>query len=299
MVTGDGRWSPAPSARRSSGTTSSSTARRPPWSSPQLFFPEQSLRRARCRRSAPVRRLRRPPDGRGDLRPLRRPRRPQGHADHDADPHGRRDRSYRRAARLRHDRRLGADPAHVLRIVQGIGVGGEWGGSVLMSMEWGRADATRLHGQLPQLGVPIGLLLSTGDVRVVIRGHERRRLRAWGWRIPFLISVVLVGIGLYVRLRRPRDAAVRPAAARSNAVVKQPVLEVIKQPPAGDPHLGVRPDGRAGAVLPLHHLRARLRHRAPRAADATDCSTTRSSRPPSGSSACRCSGTSPTCSAGG
>src|SRR3954469_25830191 len=88
----------------------------------------------------------------------------------------------------------------LLRIVQGIGVGGEWGGSVLMSMEWGSRKRHGFMASLPQLGVPIGLLLATLAVRVVSGSTSAQDFETWGWRIPFLISIVLVGIGFYVRL---------------------------------------------------------------------------------------------------
>jgi len=118
----------------------------------------------------------------------------------------------------------------VLRIVQGIGVGGEWGGSVLMSMEWGSNKRRGFMASLPQLGVPIGLLLSTLAVRVVSGATGAADFEAWGWRIPFLISVVLVGIGFYVRLailETPTFARLR----KEKAVVKQPVMEVIRTQP--------------------------------------------------------------------
>jgi metabolite-proton symporter len=118
----------------------------------------------------------------------------------------------------------------LLRIVQGIGVGGEWGGSVLMSMEWGTRRRHGFMASLPQLGVPIGLLLSTLAVRLVTNVTGPEAFDDWGWRIPFLISVVLVGIGFYVRLavlETPAFARVR----QQKAVVKQPVLEVIKTQP--------------------------------------------------------------------
>ncbi|MCW2702780.1 MAG: family transporter [Blastococcus sp.] len=118
----------------------------------------------------------------------------------------------------------------VLRIVQGIGVGGEWGGSVLMSMEWGSARRRGFMASLPQLGVPIGLLLSTLAVRVVSGVAGQDTFDAWAWRIPFLISVVLVAIGLYVRLavlETPHFARLR----KDNTVVKRPVLEVLRTQP--------------------------------------------------------------------
>jgi MFS family permease len=118
----------------------------------------------------------------------------------------------------------------ILRIVQGIGVGGEWGGSVLMSMEWGSRKRHGFMASLPQLGVPIGLLLSTGVVKIVSAAGGENFFITWGWRIPFLLSVVLIGIGLYVRLsvlETPHFARVK----QQNTVVKQPVWEVIRTQP--------------------------------------------------------------------
>src|SRR3954462_7698989 len=88
----------------------------------------------------------------------------------------------------------------LLRILQGIGVGGEWGGSVLMAMEWGQRRRHGFMASLPQLGVPIGLLLSTGAVRLVSGIGGEDFFTSWGWRLPFLASVILIAIGLYVRL---------------------------------------------------------------------------------------------------
>ena len=118
----------------------------------------------------------------------------------------------------------------LLRVVQGIGVGGEWGGSVLMSMEWGSRKRHGFMASLPQLGVPIGLLLSTGAVKIVSGAGGSTFFEDWGWRIPFLLSVVLIGIGLYVRLsvmETPHFTRVK----QQNAVVKQPVWEVIRTQP--------------------------------------------------------------------
>ncbi|MGH3437828.1 MAG: MFS transporter [Sciscionella sp.] len=117
----------------------------------------------------------------------------------------------------------------VLRVVQGIGVGGEWGGSVLMSMEWGSSRRRGLMASWPQLGVPIGLLLSTGAVTLSssISGDA---FETWGWRVPFLISLVLVGIGLWVRLRvveSPEFAAMR----ERREVVRHPVWTAIREHP--------------------------------------------------------------------
>jgi MFS family permease len=112
-----------------------------------------------------------------------------------------------------------------LRILQGVGVGGEWGGSVLLAMEWGNKDKRGLMASMPQLGVPIGLLLSTGLLQLFSSVSSD-----WGWRIPFMFSIVLVGIGLYVRLRvleSPEFAEVR----QTRAVFRVPVWEAIKRNP--------------------------------------------------------------------
>ena len=118
----------------------------------------------------------------------------------------------------------------LLRILQGIGVGGEWGGSVLMSMEWGSRRRHGFMASLPQMGVPIGLLLSTLAVRVVSGTTGPDAFDTWGWRIPFLISIVLVAIGLYVRLsvlETPHFARLR----KEQTVVKRPVMEVLRTQP--------------------------------------------------------------------
>lgn len=117
----------------------------------------------------------------------------------------------------------------LLRVAQGIGVGGEWGGSVLLSMEWGKPNRRGLMTSWPQLGVPVGLLLSTGMVKL-IESLSGNGFDSWGWRIPFLISIVLVGIGLYVRLRVLESPAFR-AVRQAREVVRLPVLQVLKEQP--------------------------------------------------------------------
>jgi metabolite-proton symporter len=117
----------------------------------------------------------------------------------------------------------------VLRILQGIGVGGEWGGSVLLAMEWGDRSRRGLMASMPQLGVPIGLLLSTGVFKLM-SAISGAGLESWGWRVPFLLSVVLVGVGLYVRLRvleSPEFTELRQA----KAVVRLPVWEAVRRYP--------------------------------------------------------------------
>jgi MFS family permease len=114
----------------------------------------------------------------------------------------------------------------LLRIAQGVGVGGEWGGSVLLSMEWGSVRRRGFMASWPQLGVPLGLILSTGVFRL-LTDWTGPSFDNWGWRIPFLLSAVLVGVGLYVRLRvleSPEFAAV----AEAGTVARRPLLDVIR-----------------------------------------------------------------------
>jgi metabolite-proton symporter len=114
----------------------------------------------------------------------------------------------------------------VLRLLQGVAVGGEWGGSVLLAMEWGSVKRRGFMASWPQVGVPIGLLLSTAMVQLM-SSTTGPAFETWGWRVPFLASVLLVGVGLYVRLRvleSPEFAAVK----EKKTVVKQPVVEVLR-----------------------------------------------------------------------
>lgn len=117
----------------------------------------------------------------------------------------------------------------LLRVVQGIGVGGEWGGSVLLSMEWGSASRRGLMASWPQLGVPIGLLLSTGMVTLMswVTGAS---FATWGWRVPFLASLALVGVGMYVRLRVPETPEFTWVRQQAQ-VVRQPVRDAIRHYP--------------------------------------------------------------------
>src|SRR5258706_16486308 len=88
----------------------------------------------------------------------------------------------------------------ILRFIQGIGVGGEWGGSVLLSMKWAQSNSHRgFMGFWPQFGVPAGLFLANLAVLAASAASGDQFL-TWGWRIPFLFSIVLIAVGLYIRL---------------------------------------------------------------------------------------------------
>jgi metabolite-proton symporter len=117
----------------------------------------------------------------------------------------------------------------VLRILQGIAVGGEWSGSVLLSMEWGNKKRRGLMASWPQIGVPIGLLLGTVAMSLLAR-TSGDAFKDWGWRIPFLFSLVLVGIGLWVRLR-VLESPLFAEVVEQKKVAKVPVADVIKRHP--------------------------------------------------------------------
>jgi MFS family permease len=118
----------------------------------------------------------------------------------------------------------------VIRFIQGIGVGGEWGGSVLLSMEWARTNQHRgFITSWPQLGGPAGLLLANVAV-LVFSAISGDQFLVWGWRIPFMLSIVMVGVGLYIRLGILETPAFRRIVAEKR-VERTPVIEVIKRQP--------------------------------------------------------------------
>ena len=118
----------------------------------------------------------------------------------------------------------------VLRFVQGVGVGGEWGGSVLLSMEWTRTNAHRgFAASWPQFGVPAGLFLANLVV-LACSALSGSAFLTWGWRIPFALSIVLVAIGLYIRLRI-LETPVFARLQREKRIERTPMLEVLKRHP--------------------------------------------------------------------
>jgi MFS family permease len=118
----------------------------------------------------------------------------------------------------------------VIRFIQGIGVGGEWGGSVLLSMEWARTNSHRgFIASWPQFGAPAGLLLANLAVLVfsTVSGDQ---FLVWGWRVPFLLSIIMVAVGLYIRLGILETPAFQRLLAEKR-IEPAPVLEVIKRQP--------------------------------------------------------------------
>ena len=118
----------------------------------------------------------------------------------------------------------------ILRFIQGIGVGGEWGGSVLMSMEWTRTNAHRgFAASWPQFGVPAGLFLANLVV-LAFSQMSGDAFLTWGWRVPFALSIVLVAIGLYIRLKI-LETPVFAKLVRERRIEKAPTLEVVRRQP--------------------------------------------------------------------
>ena len=118
----------------------------------------------------------------------------------------------------------------ILRIIQGIGVGGEWGGSVLMSMEWTKSPHNRgLVASWPQFGVPCGLFLSNLAF-LAFSYFSGDQFAVWGWRIPFFLSIILVAVGLWIRLGI-LETPVFQRLLNEKKIERQPMLEVIRRYP--------------------------------------------------------------------
>ncbi|WP_264048204.1 MFS transporter [Methylobacterium flocculans] len=116
-----------------------------------------------------------------------------------------------------------------LRLVQGIGIGGEWGGAVLMVVESVPAHRRGFFGSIVQLGYPLGVILSIGAFALAGLMPEAEFL-AWGWRLPFLASAVLVGVGLFIRLRLHETPSFQRVKQRA-AFAKIPVVEILTEHP--------------------------------------------------------------------
>ena len=146
----------------------------------------------------------------------------------------------------------------LLRLVQGIAIGGEWSGSVLLAMEWGDQDRRGLLGSAAQIGVPVGLVLGTGGMTLLSATLSPEAFNSWGWRVPFLASLILVAVGLMIRLKILETPMFAKVLAEGKTA-STPVMRCDPAALAGDPALGGGAVQRADAVLPVHHLRADLR----------------------------------------
>ena len=115
-----------------------------------------------------------------------------------------------------------------LRLIQGLALGGEWGGAVLMAVEHAPANKRGLYGAWVQIGVPAGTLIANLTFLLATTWASPEALLSWAWRIPFLASALLVGIGLYVRLNMSETPSFEKVKA-STAVVKLPIKAVLSR----------------------------------------------------------------------
>jgi MFS family permease len=118
----------------------------------------------------------------------------------------------------------------VLRFAQGLGLGGEWGGAVIMSLEHGDPRRRGFNASWPQVGVPAGYVLATALLTILSATLSDAAFLSWGWRVPFLLSGVLVFVGLWVRLRiteSPLFAQVEQKGAKA----RMPLVEVLRTHP--------------------------------------------------------------------
>ena len=114
----------------------------------------------------------------------------------------------------------------LLRFGQGIGLGGEWGGAALLAAEYAPKGKRGWFGMFPQLGPPVGFLCAVGSFLLLANTLDDEQFRAWGWRIPFLASAVLVVIGLYVRLKLA-ETPVFTQALKTHAPAKLPLVQLF------------------------------------------------------------------------
>lgn len=115
----------------------------------------------------------------------------------------------------------------LLRILQGISAGGEWGGAVLMAVEHAPEDKRGIFGAAPQVGVPLGLLLASGVMALMTIVAPGEAFEQWGWRVPFLLSIVLILVGHYIR-RRVEESPVFLEIAERKEQTKTPIVELFR-----------------------------------------------------------------------
>ena len=118
----------------------------------------------------------------------------------------------------------------IMRIAQGIGLGGEWGGAVLMAFEYAPKEKRGFYASIPQVGLALGLCLASGVVAGLSAILTDQQFLAWGWRIAFILSFLLVAVGMYIRLNvmeTPEFAKVK----EEHAVINLPIKEVLTKYP--------------------------------------------------------------------
>ncbi|WP_347354882.1 MFS transporter [Intrasporangium sp.] len=116
----------------------------------------------------------------------------------------------------------------LLRMVQGVSAGGEWGGAALLAVEHAPTRKRGLFGAAPQIGVPLGLLLASGVMALMAVVAPGDAFHAWGWRVPFLFSIVLIGVGYYIR-RRVEESPVFAEIAERKHQAETPIVELFRK----------------------------------------------------------------------
>lgn len=114
----------------------------------------------------------------------------------------------------------------ILRLIQGIGLGGEWGGALLLAVEYAPKEKRGFYGSIPQTGVTIGMLLGTASLSLMTMLPDDAFL-SWGWRIPFLFSILLVGLGLWIRKGIDETPSFKKLQ-QSGEIAKYPIVDTLK-----------------------------------------------------------------------
>ena len=120
-----------------------------------------------------------------------------------------------------------------LRLIQGFAVGGEWGGAVLMAAEYGDAKRRGMWAGWPQVGVPAGNLIAAAILAVMAAVQSDQDFLAWGWRVPFLLSIVLVAVGWWVRVSLEETPIFQKLASREDTIPRAPLIEALQRRPGG------------------------------------------------------------------
>jgi MFS family permease len=116
----------------------------------------------------------------------------------------------------------------ILRALQGMAVGGEWSGSVLMAGEWAPSQRRGFTTSFAQMGAPLGLIIANSALTVMTSIQDEATFLSWGWRVPFVASMVLVAVGLYIRIGVLESPVFADIKARGK-VARAPVVEVLRQ----------------------------------------------------------------------
>ena len=261
---------PPRSARSSSGTTSSSTASLPRPSFHRNFFQPLIRSSARCFRS------RRSSSGspRGRLAP-------QSSATTGTGSAARRSLIVTMMTMGVATVGIGLVPSYetigiwgavlltIGRLVQGLSIGGEWSGGVLLAGEWSHPKRRAFTTSFAQAGGPAGMVLANAALALMTAVTSEQEFLDWGWRIPFLASIVLVVVGLYLRVG-VLETPVFTHHQANGTIARAPVIEVVKRQLARDRADGAPALGATSPLLHFHDLHHHLRHAGARVQSGND-----------------------------